>query len=338
MRPRTTSTLAALVALTLVMHARAAPSARVDLTWTAPLGCPDRETVVAEVDRLLRSSSTKDPAVAHAEVTHEGRWRVRLETQSAGRSGRREIEAESCEQLAQATAVILALMIDPEAAMVGAPPAERSSAPDPPHRPELADLPRRPDPSYVPEPLPAALAALPANRPATRRWQGVVGVSVLGDGGTMPAPSLGVGLAGGAVLGPYRVVAGLGYFPSRTARLTAGSLFGGDFTLFFGALEGCGALITARLVRAELCAGVEIEAMRGSGFGVRHPRAGTSVWSALLAGGLVEVPIVRSVAAELGVTAVVPFARPEFSFDDLGPVHRAGAAAIRLGLGASARF
>lgn len=162
--------------------------------------------------------------------------------------------------------------------------------------------------------------------------------SVLGDAGTMPAPSLGVGIGAGALVGDYRVAADLGYFPARAARLAAEPTFGGDLALLSGALRGCRAVISARFARAEMCVGAEIEAMHGSGFGVRAPSSGTSVWGALLAGGLVQVPILGPVSAELRVTAVVPFARPEFAFDDLGPVHRAAAAGARLAVGAAAHF
>jgi hypothetical protein len=50
-----------------------------------------------------------------ASVGHGAAWSVAIATQYAGRAGRRSIEAPSCQSVADATAIIVAMMIDPDA-------------------------------------------------------------------------------------------------------------------------------------------------------------------------------------------------------------------------------
>src|SRR4051812_24786385 len=80
---------------------------RIELAWIADPSCPSGDAVVSAVGRLVRGSPPRELVVARGEVVHEGSWRVRLETRSGDRLGKRTIEAASCEQLADATALLL---------------------------------------------------------------------------------------------------------------------------------------------------------------------------------------------------------------------------------------
>src|SRR6185312_12999827 len=113
---------AALVApLLLPASTRASSGERIDLRWTAPAECPAAGAVRAEVDRLLGPSSARPPApiAVTAEVARDdqGAWRVHLETPGEGAPRVREIQGATCAAIADATAMILALMIDPDAAL-----------------------------------------------------------------------------------------------------------------------------------------------------------------------------------------------------------------------------
>jgi hypothetical protein len=105
-------------------HAQAA--APLELEWTAPAGCPDRERVLQAVsERLGERADQGEPlsASGEIEVTPAG-FALQLRAQG----GERLLSAGSCEELAESAAVILALLIDPQVA----PPPTAASEPGPP--------------------------------------------------------------------------------------------------------------------------------------------------------------------------------------------------------------
>jgi hypothetical protein len=333
--------VAAGVALPIALETRdacAGEPRRVELRWIAEASCPSGDAVVSAVEQLVQGSPPKDVIVARAEVTHDDAWRVRLETRSGHRVGKRSVTAETCEQLADATALILALMIDPTASrrkpepIAVAPPV----VPPPPPPPVVA-----PPPPPVAPPAPAPRAAAPPLPEPRRRWPSTalaVVVTAVGDVGTLPGPAIGVGGSLGLSLGAYRFTTELGYFPTRSGHLADRPAAGGDFTLVTGATVACRSVLTLGRASAGVCLGAELDAVLAKGFGVSQPQSGTARWGALLAGGRVDVKVAGPVSAELRVAGVVPFARPPFYFDDIGTVYRPTAVALRLGLGLRADF
>lgn len=141
----------------LAAPALAAGPARADerfaLKWKAPEGCPDTGAVEAEVVRLLGGSRARPARTidVSAAVSRDdrGSWRVRLETPGDGGPRVRQLTGASCKALADATALILALMIDPDA-VTAAPPASITTPPPSTATPSL------PAPSVPPStpPLP----------------------------------------------------------------------------------------------------------------------------------------------------------------------------------------
>src|SRR5690348_13371307 len=121
-----------LTALLSAPAARAAEpaTAALDLTWSAPAECPMRDDVMREVERILGGGAPRR-ARARADVMKLGaeRWQVRLVTEVDGAAGERAIEASTCEQLASATALILAWVLDPSRAHDGETPAAPPSRP-----------------------------------------------------------------------------------------------------------------------------------------------------------------------------------------------------------------
>jgi hypothetical protein len=105
-------------------HAHAAE--QLELEWSAPAGCPDRQSVLRAVsERLGDRAAQGSPLSASGEIeaTPAG-FALQLRAQG----GERQLEAASCQELAESAAVILALLIDPQAA---APPSA-ASEPGPP--------------------------------------------------------------------------------------------------------------------------------------------------------------------------------------------------------------
>jgi hypothetical protein len=300
---------------------------RVELAWIADPSCPSGEAVVSAVERLVRGSPPREVVVARGEVVHEGSWRVSLETRSGDRLGKRTIEAASCEQLADATALILALMIDPSAALRQPEPG----APHPPAPPPVAGEASRPAPE---PPVPAP----PEPRPPRPRASLFLAVAAVGDVGTLPAPAIGASASGGLSAGAYRFTVDIGAFPVQESRLVQHPQDGADFRLITGALVACRSWIAFWRVHAGPCLGAELDALWAQGFGVDRPRGGLARWGALLGGGLVEAPVAGPASVELRVAGTVPFARPPFYFDDIATLYRPSAAALRVHFAASLRF
>lgn len=95
-----------------------APATRaVELEWQAPPGCPTTEAVKRDVKRLA-GSAEGTALVARAAVTQtaDQRWRVAIDLTGAAR-GHRTLTADTCLQLARASALIIALAANPEAAL-----------------------------------------------------------------------------------------------------------------------------------------------------------------------------------------------------------------------------
>ena len=84
-----------------------------DFSWTAPETCPTRADVVAELSKAVDSGGRElPPLTAHAVVVQDGAtWRLELMTEMDGRRGTRLLEADSCEGLARAATLVLALTV-----------------------------------------------------------------------------------------------------------------------------------------------------------------------------------------------------------------------------------
>jgi hypothetical protein len=109
--------LAAAATIIGALPAALGQSRSFSIAWDAPAGCPDEAYVRASVEQLLAGGG---PVPAHVDArarVERGageQWRVRLTTVREGATGERVVESGSCRSLADATALIVALTIDPE--------------------------------------------------------------------------------------------------------------------------------------------------------------------------------------------------------------------------------
>src|SRR5258708_21292620 len=127
--------------------------------------------VLAETERLLGGPARPpNPGglTVHARVAHEGNWSVSLEARSGSTLRTRNLRAQTCRGLSDATALILALMIDPEAVairrLLPAAPDEATEGAAPVPVPA-------PAPTPPPTPTPASPESAPPgpSAPASRR-------------------------------------------------------------------------------------------------------------------------------------------------------------------------
>ncbi len=128
----------------------AEPSAveALELSWDAPPQCPTGAQVRAEVHELVLGA--QDPqstrVVAKVSALDGGGWRLELDVDNELVSGRRTLLAESCADLAHATAMVAAIAIDP---FSGAHEGQAETAPQQTTavQPKPTPAPRKPAPS-----------------------------------------------------------------------------------------------------------------------------------------------------------------------------------------------
>jgi hypothetical protein len=97
------------------------PSAReveVELHWDAPEGCPSPDHIKRSINALLGDAKRR-AVTARARVTApasaQKSWGIALEIASRDGEQRHALEAQSCSQLADATALLIAVTVDPVA-------------------------------------------------------------------------------------------------------------------------------------------------------------------------------------------------------------------------------
>ena len=207
--------------LAIPLIAASAPSERLRLEWSAPNDCPTVEQVRKDVDHLLldHAPSSNEPVAAVVTIQQKaGGYSLSL----SANGQTRVIDGDNCQQLAQAAALLLALLVDPARAraLSGANTDTARAAPAQEHPTAKVAPPSRKIESAPPA-LPRAAttqsekpaATLPA--PPTLRMLAELGARV--DFGSWPAAE-------------PAVLAGFG-FERRRLRLLAHASVGGKVQL-----------------------------------------------------------------------------------------------------------
>jgi hypothetical protein len=300
-----------------------APTVSVDppiaVTWDAPEGCPGVDELRAEIRRLA------GPAPAPAELPSaqasvrrgpKDTWQLTLLTRAGTLEGERRLVSGDCVALMRATALVLALMINPSA-----------GAPEPPPPPP----PRAPPPVVAAPPPPAA--------PEPRLPRFAAGIDLLVGTGVLPGGAT-AGL-GGRLVWFWRALSIEGranFWRAGSATSPGDASTGGAFERADGAVAGCATARRARRVSPGICLGVSLSRAHGSGFGVSDPSAATGWWT----GGLVEGnvrfrPTARN-AVRVAIEGFAPFGRPTFALEGIGPVWTPAAFGARATLGWELNF
>ena len=283
------------------------------MSWVAPQGCPTEAAVTSEVKRIL-GGTTSRRTTAHADVVQRGpqRWSVHLVTSVDGAPGERSLEANSCEALASATALIVALTVDPSRALATPPPLPKPQAPQP---------------------------AAPLTTQSRNPVSVLVATSVVGESGTLPSASLGGQISLGFLLGPVRAeISGADWFAQDATALSGQ---GTRIHLVDGALRGC---FRGRLTdRFEIdpCAGAALVLASSDGFGEDTKFERSSSWGSLNADLLAVWRIAGPLALRATLGLGIPLARPSFVLlDPQGQtfLHRASFIAGRGSFGLEVRF
>jgi hypothetical protein len=300
---------------------RADEAGALTLSWQAPAGCPSRDEVSAEIARLLGGSirvAQGGDIKARAVVAHGQTWALTIETELAGRPGRRSIEAASCPDLADATALIVALMIDPDAV------AAHATQP----RPVAATPPAEPAP--------------PPQQEGPRAVQYLVGLHAAGSQGTLPSIDVGlgggIGLAGRLWRVELRGTYGLRRDQKAMAAPPAREGSYGQFNFTAAALAGCFNLGREGLAFGP-CADAEVGVVSAKGVGVDQSFPADTTWLALGAGVYAAVSLGPHLSLPLHLDVLAPLRRSEFVFKGVpGRVFQAPVVGGRISVGIELHF
>ncbi|MGH7286071.1 MAG: hypothetical protein ACRELY_31505 [Polyangiaceae bacterium] len=298
----------------------------VQLSWNAPDGCPSRDAVMSDVARILGATTTHHASV-RADVTELGpeRWSVHLVTTVDGAPGERSLEANSCEAVASATALIVAWTVDPARAR-----AQTAPAPAP-----------APTPTQAPAPAPTRNPRRVGERASTSEpIRAVVALDGVGALGVLPSAGFAGELSLGVLAGPLRVELAGADWISEDATAPSGE--GTHIHLYETALDGCYRGKLGERLELDPCAGGAIFFASSDGFGESQTFQRTSSWGSLEAELLTALRIAGPLALRGSLGLGVPLTRPPFVLLQPGggdvALHRVSLVTAQATIGLEARF
>jgi hypothetical protein len=84
--------------------------------------------------------------------------------------------------------------------------------------------------------------------------------------------------------------------------------------------------------------GAEAQRLEATGYGVRIPGSGSSVWAAPSLSSFLELHVYGALWAGVRAEFTVPLQRPTFGLKDVGEIYRVGAVSGRLGATLELRY
>ena len=322
--------IAAAVSASLVSVAAAAASGSlpIELGWEAPPSCPASDDIERDVRRLLGDAPIPDTLptiVARVSVREnpDGTFEVRVRTTSGGEERERELRTETCDEARHLVAFLLAFLVDPRAherSPPSAPATENASAPT--------------------TRAPAAPERRAPSRPArTERYpRGVATLLVGAEVGVLPSVSLGGELRAGLLFSGWSLEGRAAAWLPRRAESSSLAGAGGEFTLLDAGILGCLRSAPWEAPSIQLCAGPVLLSLRGEGYGVQTTARDDALFAGAAAEGALLIAISPHLSLRPALGALVPFHRPTFAIQAVGPIHRPNAAAARASLGFEVKF
>lgn len=282
--------------------ARAAP---VELEWTAPAGCPDGAWVLGEIQRLTPATPPEPLRVRAVVRERGGEFHVDIELTGAAQ-GSRSLHTPTCASVARAAALIIALVVDPQAAAVLSDDIAAREEPRPAPPPLAAAPPPRP----AVTPAPAAEADPPVR---LRLLAGALLEPTL-----LPGPAIGAMLGAGVAWAWLRADLTVGFVPHASASLPETDA-GADFRAGSLTLRGCGGPAWAA-VALYGCASLRGSLVWAAGYGGSQSFDQSASVLSFDPGVIVRFPGTGRFAVELAGSMVVPVQRPRFVVVDVDGV------------------
>ncbi len=310
----------------LVQTLAESPETGLELTWDAPRGCDQADSVRARVGARLAGRPQPDVSLnaAGTITASDAGYVMSLTLRQGENESARSFEATTCEEVVETAVLLMVMTLDP-LAIPEPPPTEPEPQPEPEPAPE-PEPPPEPEPEPEPAPAPAPEPEPQPQPPGAKlEARGRLG----GGLGFGPLPG---------VSGVFELAAGVGqthwaahvtaeaWTPS-SAQTERGST--AEVWLAGFGLEGCGILAPARRWTVPLCAAVAAGPMTARGLDVREADTARTAWVVARAAPGVVGWIWPWVGIGAHVSGHVTLRRPRFAIEPSGTVHAARSAGLR---------
>jgi hypothetical protein len=349
--------IALLASLSLALPAQAAPPPRpVSLSWSRLPGaetCRDARALAQAVEQRLghpvfvaptQAAWTIEGRIEHRSAPDAWRATISIEDEHGALLGTRELTSESphCEALDEQLTLVVALMIDPDAALLPPPsPSPPSPSPSPAPPPTLPLPSPSPSPTLPPAPVPAPappLPPLPPPRPPTPSTTFGARLGPTFSLGLLPTLGLGAELRG-HLRPPGWPTLEIGAAVWAPREVSNG-LFGATFSLAHAFLAACPLQVARWGFDLAPCAGVQLGALRAGGFGFDLSRQQEQIVFDATLGADLRRRLVGPLFAAAYVEMIVPVVRDRFFYLTAGGVKNevfrlspvAGSANLSLGV------
>jgi hypothetical protein len=292
-----------------------------ELRWEAPTDCPTQAEVARRIAGLVGEASAAPLRVVFQVERRGETWHLAGEISGVADSGRRELSAASCEELADAAALIVAIAIDPTMAPIV--PVAPTPVAEPVVEPEPEPVAVVEGPAAVVSVEPIEAESVPvAAKPvaARRRVSALVGVAGgLGLGG-IGSPTGLLRLALGVRGDRWSAAVVQDVWLPRGLEVSAMPAYGGRFWLYSAGLRGCG-VVPAGRVQVPLCATIAAGVMSGEGTGaLAVSLSRRAPWVAASVGPGLRVPLGRGFGLLFAAELAVVLARSKFEITREGVV------------------
>jgi hypothetical protein len=305
------------------------PTGTAELSWVRDASardCPDPRAMRAEVaDRLGRDpfgpgpGPTIEATAEHSDIA----WSAHIAAYGTdGRLiGERELTsaAGDCTSLAAATALAVALVIDPDAVARATAAREAfAGKPTPPAQPAETAVRRSP----------------PADDDGLVSW---VDLRAIASAGLLPGFAPGVALSADLALSSwFSLSAALSHWPEQKKSSGSGAI---AFGLSAASLAACAEPVALDAVGVAACAGAWLGSLHSVIYELIPTAPGDRLWSALSAGARIYAPRASAVRASLALDALAPLTRQRFTVGgQRGTAFRQGAVAFHAQLGVGVHF
>jgi hypothetical protein len=302
---------------------------KVDLNWSAPDPCPKRAEFLAAVTQMLGDRVTIARTLfANVVITQASgtSFQLKLTTKLDDASGQRIIEGRACKVVADAAAVTLALLLNPDLEV----PAE------PPPHDEPSHSVRTPTASAPPKHHTVSERQSPPSDTRSNHWYGLLSSQLGLALGLLPHANPQVSLGVGAGRERASILATGSYSPPQEVTLAAQAVGGHLWTASVG-LHGCW-LWTVRSPRLSNCLGLEATRLHGHGTGVPTARDAVTLWVSPSLSANADFALSERFWLRFSALGMLPLARPDTHLDDIGIVQKPAKVMGALGAGVVVRF
>lgn len=286
------------------------------LTYSAPPECPDEADFVGRTHAMSARLRAATPAEAARvfEVRLDGgipsTGRITIRGADQAIVGTRSVEGDTCADVAEAIALVIALAVDPRAS--------------PPERP-----------------LPSVAPALGSDNRDARSQRAFAGADAAVVSGVGPTALFAVSpFVGWRAHGsfPFDPSVRLAFLRATTGSFQAPVHASASFTLTVGRLDACPATVRYAFIRGTACVRVEAGALEAAGGNIAGARSTVRPWLAAGPVARAEVWPIAPLFVDVEAGALFRVYNDRFAFEPDIPLYEVPVVGFFMGAGAGVNF